>query len=321
MLKRKTSEEILRRFREVHGNKYGYPIIDDIYKLDTKIEIICHSHGSFKQSIRKHLAGQGCRNCGIIRRGHLLTGNLSHFILAANKIHNSFYDYTNFIYIRAKIKGIIICRYHGEFNQNPSNHLSGDGCPECAYLKVGNLFRKSICEFETDARNIHGDLYDYGKFIYLTSHSKGIVICRKCKREFLKTPNAHLNLMRGCPHCRFSVSVSETKFLDILKVPDDMEHRQKYIKPYRVDGIKYDKIFEFLGDYWHGNPLKFNSADLNNTTGKSYGELYNNTISKFKSLFDRGYTIYYMWEYDYNKWKTTKTLPFPLKIFNPNKLI
>jgi predicted nucleic acid-binding Zn-ribbon protein len=320
MAKKLTLEVILRRFHEVHGNRYGYPdlIGNDINK---KISIKCHLHGDFIQSIEKHMYGQGCRECGIIRRGLKLRKPLAEFILEANVVHDNKYDYSKFIYVDSKTYGIIICHDHGEFPQFPGNHLMGDGCPECGSLKVGNLFRKSLEQFEIDSKIIHGELYDYGKFVYITAHIKGIITCRKCGRDFLKTPNAHLNLKRGCPHCRFSISVPETKFLDILKVPDDIEHRQKYIKPYKADGIKDNKIFEFLGDYWHGNPLKFNPTDLNNTTGKSYGYLYNNTIKKFKSLFDRNYTIYYMWEADYVQWMKSKKHPFPLKIFNPNKPI
>jgi hypothetical protein len=60
MAKKLTLEVILRRFHEVHGNRYGYPdlIGNDINK---KISIKCHLHGDFIQSIEKHMYGQGCR--------------------------------------------------------------------------------------------------------------------------------------------------------------------------------------------------------------------------------------------------------------------
>jgi len=122
-----------------------------------------------------------------------------------------------------------------------------------------------------------------------------------------------------CPKCyrRNNISILETEFLDMLKI----NNRQKYITPYKVDGINNYKIFEFLGDYWHGNPARFEPEEYNKKVKKSYGELYNNTIFKFKSLFDKGYTIYYMWEADYVQWKKSKELSFPLKIFKPDKPI
>jgi hypothetical protein len=60
---------------------------------------------------------------------------------------------------------------------------------------------------------------------------------------------------------------------------------------------------------------------MNKKNTKSFGELYYNTIKKFNALFDRSYTIYYMWEADYVQWMKSKKHPFPLKIFNPNKPI
>ena len=141
--------------------------------------------------------------------------------------------------------------------------------------------------------------------------------CIKCKTVF--DDNLEDGKIPKCPKCfkQNNISKMEIEFLDKLQI----DNRQKYIKPFKVDGVKNNKIFEFLGDYWHGNPNRFNHGDINKKNKKTYGELYTNTISKFKSLFDRNYTIYYMWEYDYNKWKKTNSLPFPIKIFKPNKLI
>ena len=141
--------------------------------------------------------------------------------------------------------------------------------------------------------------------------------CNKCKTIF--DDNLEDGKVPKCPKCfkRNNISILEIEFLDRLKI----NIRQKYIKPFKVDGIKNNKIFEFLGDYWHGNPNRFNHSYMNKKVGKSFGELYYNTIKKFNALFDRSYTIYYMWEADYVQWMKSKKHPFPLKIFNPNKLI
>ena len=45
------------------------------------------------------------------------------FISKANKIHGDKYDYSKVNYINTKTKINIICKIHGEFEQNPSNHL------------------------------------------------------------------------------------------------------------------------------------------------------------------------------------------------------
>lgn len=46
----------------VHGNKYVYPQFV-YYNGKQKIDIICPTHGIFKQKIEAHLIGNGCKKC------------------------------------------------------------------------------------------------------------------------------------------------------------------------------------------------------------------------------------------------------------------
>ena len=66
------------------------------------------------------------------------------FIKRANTKHNNFYDYGKVVYKRMVDKIIIICPIHGEFLQAPSNHLNGQGCIECGYLKTKYKQKKII---------------------------------------------------------------------------------------------------------------------------------------------------------------------------------
>jgi hypothetical protein len=54
------------------------------------------------------------------------------FIEKAIENHQDKYDYSNIIYISSITKVKIICKKHGEFEQTPSQHLSGAGCNKCA---------------------------------------------------------------------------------------------------------------------------------------------------------------------------------------------
>ena len=47
------------------------------------------------------------------------------FIEKAKKVHGDKYDYSKVNYINAKTKICIICPVHGEFLQEPNNHLIG----------------------------------------------------------------------------------------------------------------------------------------------------------------------------------------------------
>lgn len=62
-------------------------------------------------------------------------------------MHNNKYNYSKFNYKNSKTKGIIICPIHGEFEQDPPNHLAGKGCPECGKLKISQKLTMSSKDF------------------------------------------------------------------------------------------------------------------------------------------------------------------------------
>lgn len=54
--------------------------------------------------------------------------------------------------------------------------------------------------FIKNARNAHGEKYNYQNVIYLNANSKVSIICA-VHGEFLQSPYSHINMKRGCPHC------------------------------------------------------------------------------------------------------------------------
>lgn len=64
---RDTTESFIQKARKVHGNKYNYSNVE--YKhSQLLVKIKCPLHGTFKQNPNNHLTGQGCAECGRIRR-------------------------------------------------------------------------------------------------------------------------------------------------------------------------------------------------------------------------------------------------------------
>ena len=57
-----TTEDFIRKAREIHGNKYDYSKINYINNK-TNVTIICPEHGDFSQTPSDHLNGRGCSNC------------------------------------------------------------------------------------------------------------------------------------------------------------------------------------------------------------------------------------------------------------------
>jgi hypothetical protein len=76
---------------------------------------------------------------------------------------------------------------------------------------------------------------------------------------------------------------------------------------------------EFLGDLYHGHPAVDRSTKTH-LGGKTYGELYDETMARFKRLHALGYDIVYIWERDFRAWKKDKTgqLTSKLQLYRPS---
>ena len=64
-------------------------------------------------------------------------------------------------------------------------------------------------QFTEKANFVHFNKYDYSKFEYINSDTKGIVICQ-IHGEFFIDPYHHINRKQGCPKCaRKNLSIKE----------------------------------------------------------------------------------------------------------------
>ena len=62
MSQKLTTEEFIKRAREVHGDKYDYSKVEYVNST-TKVCIICPEHGEFWQKPGSHMKGHGCARC------------------------------------------------------------------------------------------------------------------------------------------------------------------------------------------------------------------------------------------------------------------
>ena len=127
------------------------------------------------------------------------------FIEKAKQLHNDKYDYSETVYVNSRSKIIIICPEHGSFEQLPSSHLSGNGCPKCARV-WSNEHRKNhqmssrksrgitTAEWVDRAKKVHGDKYDYSQTVYVNQRTNVKIIC-KIHGLYEQKADSHL---RGC---------------------------------------------------------------------------------------------------------------------------
>ena len=181
----------LEKFKEIHGNKYNYDSV--VYKNNsTKVKIECMVHGIFEQAPKEHFKGQTCIKC--YHDGMKLTKDK--FIEKAIKVHGNKYIYDDINYINSRTKIIIKCKLHGEFTQNPNNHLNGQGCAKCS-----GTHNYSNSDFIKMSKEIHNDKYCYDKVVYKNANSKVIIICSK-HGEFIQRASSHLQ-GTSCIKCIF----------------------------------------------------------------------------------------------------------------------
>lgn len=130
-----TTYDFVKRANLIHGNKYDYSAVVYV-NWKTKVNIICKTHGVFKQSPGKHIDSTRSTGCPKCANKYQTTED---FITKATKKHGSLYDYTQTSYVNDTTKVIITCKQHGPFEMLPSNHHSlGQGCSTCAHIQSQN---------------------------------------------------------------------------------------------------------------------------------------------------------------------------------------
>lgn len=122
-------------------------------------------------------------------------------VLASFKAaHGNTYDYSLFKFTRSRDKGTIICKAHGTFEQAPTVHRIGVGCPQCGDEAAA---RKKLLALDTviiKSNAIHNWKYDYSKIgTYRGGKQKYIIIC-PIHGEFTQPLAAHSN-GAGCRLC------------------------------------------------------------------------------------------------------------------------
>ena len=203
---KKTTEQFIEEARKVHGNKYNYSKVQYVNNC-TKVCIICPEHGEFWQQPNSHLNGNGCPECAGLKRW-----TTEKFIEEARKIHGNKYIYSNVDYINKRTNVIITCPIHGDFIQNPHNHISQrQGCPECGKIIARQRtmdcknHRKTKEEFQKEINLLYCGKYEViGE--YINNKTKIAIYCHEKNKNgkehgiFFVKPN-DLICGHGCHRC------------------------------------------------------------------------------------------------------------------------
>lgn len=283
-------EEVIKSFKEVHGNKYSYDKF--IYKASKEKAIItCKKHGDFSQTPSDHKNGAGCKECSIEENRKKFAKTTEEFIKESEVIHchnnEPIYNYQLTEYVNNRTKVKIICNKlgHGVFLKTPDKHLQGQGCPICAKEQNSINRRLKKADILKKFKKIHGDLFSYEKVDYQGIDTPIKIIC-KTHTDFEITPGAHL-LGQGCPKCsstkgeRMIGKVLTDLNLDyeIEKTFDDLVFKNKLRFDFYIKELNL--LIEYDGQQ-HFTPVKFGGISFERAT-----ELYIN--SKKRDLIKNKY--------------------------------
>ena len=118
--------EHLIDFNKIHPQKYTYPYFDTPYGVNTVIEIVCPSHGVFKQRINNHKQGAGCPECALDDRGRL---SFSLFLHKVKEIYGTQYQITE---------------HKGKFNTKTTVEIYHRLCGNTFEISAGRFLSKPL---------------------------------------------------------------------------------------------------------------------------------------------------------------------------------
>lgn len=167
------------------------------------------------------------------------------FIEKAEEKHSKLYGYSKTKYINDKIKIIITCSKHGDFEQRASSHLSGTGCNQC---RIDSKKTVSTESFIQRANAVHNNKYIYSKTKYKSGNDKITVTC-KDHGDFQQSPFSHLQ-GKGCSACTGTRKLTTESF--IKKAKEIHKGKYTYAKT-KYKGVK-EKVIVTCSE--HGDFLQ-----------------------------------------------------------------
>lgn len=140
----KLTEDIVKKFKTIHGDRYDYSLFE--YKgCQVKSTFICNIHGIFEQTPECHYKSNGCKKCGNksrIRRDSKIKNAAPKFIERIKNMYGDRFDYSRIDYKGQKVKVELVCNIHGSFWQYPSDLKQGHHCQSCGRASTGEAIKK-----------------------------------------------------------------------------------------------------------------------------------------------------------------------------------
>lgn len=286
-----TTETFIEQARKVHGDTYDYSKVSYVNN-QTPVDIICRTHGVFKQRPSGHINQKaGCKKCALERQANNQRSTADAFISKARAVHGDKYDYSRVVYESSQVKVEIVCPEHGSFLQIPNSHLNGNGCPKCGSIRAGECKRIDTKTFIERAQTVHGERYDYSAVSYTYSEDKVAIVC-PTHGEFYQTAGNHVQ-GKGCPKCGSNASQPELDIIGIIEAAGhkaEIHYRPAWMKGKELDIYVPDLklAVEYCGSHVH-------NVDRNVFGAEPKHKQYH--YDKWKACRDNGVTLITIYDF------------------------
>lgn len=318
-----TTERFIDDCRAKLGDLYDYS--DTKYVTSKlKVTIKCNLHDiSFKQTPAGHKVGRaGCPKCiqeKSVRSNTLLKDTHADIFdkIVLDHVDHKSIDINN-IKTGSHEKLQWQCAVNDDhmWHAQVKQRVRGEGCPYCSNNKLSD--ETSLMFKYQDISNEWSDKNEYTPNDYSAySHAKVWWKCSKGHDDYESTiaNRTHTN-KQGCPRCAnvgysgaaldWLKHIADKENIHIQHASNGGEHVVKLEgRKFYLDGYcaETQTGYEFYGDYWHGNPDIFDHDKINPTIGKTYRELYDNTMKRERFLEENDIMIISIWENDWNQLK------------------
>lgn len=239
-----------------------------------KVTLRCPKHGDYESRIESVLKKKyHCRLCELedaVKKIKLTPNEVKRRIddISKGTIFPLMKTYKN-----TMEKMLFVCKNCGTiFARKPNTFFTLKRklfpCPHCAKKEISKQRIKSTNDFILEAKQKHGDKYDYKCTNYTASNQKIEVICKECGKTFYIEANSHLQ-GHGCPYHNCNKSKKEQEIANfITNLGFDILQNNRTI----LDGKELDIFIpskniaiEFDGLFWHNELNKEKNSHITKT--------------------------------------------------------
>ncbi len=331
MTKKTTTIQFIERSNIIHKNKFDYS--KTIYTTThSSVIISCPIHGEFQQTALLHLRGLGCSQCSsstrkqtnLERHGVENPNQLKKFREKAKRTNLIRYGVehpSQSEEVMNKQKQTNLERY-GVEHFNNSEKTKQTNLERYGHENIAHgVLREKVIQTNLDRYGVENpsqqnminilpliEDVEWMTNQYVT-HCKsatqialelGINVTTIC--NYLHThqiPTTPMN-KHSYKSDRWIKSIIESENIYIQHAGNIGEYSIPN-SPYHADGFcaETNTIYEFYGDYWHGNPNKYAPDFINQVKDMTMGEIYQKTIIRENKIKYLGYNLITMWESDY----------------------